>query len=295
MLLRKKASGIDGISNGDLRAAPVALAKHLHPLLVKVAWGSGEPAQHQGGLAAELFKGAGSPHCMDGYRSIMLGSHLAKHHHAFLRSRVLKIAGTLLRSTQFGGIPGRGGDIASLLLHSHMDLWRSRGRTSVYLYLDVKSAYYTLVRELVLPTGACSDRIDGLLARLADHPSTQAGFRALLLGPPLLDPQVYNAHLIDIITDTFRGAWFAMEGSGDIAVARKGTRPGMVLADLLYSIALAPILAKAQDAWRSVGAVEDLDSYSGPFVQAVSGATGEGDGNPTAAVCDNTFADDIVL
>jgi len=111
-----KAAGVDGFSNKIFRFAPWACARLLHPLLVKIAWSGEEPQQHRGGIAVELYKGKGSHLHMEGYRSIMLGSNLAKHHHAFLRARLLQVCSAILRDTQFGGIPGRGTDLASLLL-----------------------------------------------------------------------------------------------------------------------------------------------------------------------------------
>ena len=45
----KKSPGIDGISNAALRAAPSAMARLVHPMLVKVGWGAGEPLQRRGG------------------------------------------------------------------------------------------------------------------------------------------------------------------------------------------------------------------------------------------------------
>ena len=46
----------------------------------------------------------------------MLGSNLVKHHHAYLRARLLDVCSAVLRDAQFGGLPGKGVDLASLLV-----------------------------------------------------------------------------------------------------------------------------------------------------------------------------------
>ena len=66
----------------------------------------------------------------------------------------------------------------------------------------------------------------------------------------------------------------------------------MVLADLLYSMVLAPILQKANEKWIEMGAAPRVDAVVGPFAAAAGLDESE---LPETIACDNTFAYDVVM
>ena len=83
-----KAVGPDGIHPKLETIAPHETARHLHPLLVKIAVTAQEPIIAKGGPYAILGKAnrtAEQARLPEAYRAILLNSRIAKHHHAFLR------------------------------------------------------------------------------------------------------------------------------------------------------------------------------------------------------------------
>ena len=82
------------------------------------------------------------------YRSILLNNRIAQHHHRFLRSRLMVAGARLLRASQCGGLPHKGVDMASLLVRSFDAFAGVARRSTLKVFMDVRTAYYSAVREL---------------------------------------------------------------------------------------------------------------------------------------------------
>ncbi len=93
----RKAAGIDALPDDVYKAAPQALARICHPLLAKKALLSREALVLKSGMARDIYNGRGSPKEMASYRSVLLECPIAKHHHRFMRSRLLTCMGALVR------------------------------------------------------------------------------------------------------------------------------------------------------------------------------------------------------
>ena len=70
-----------------------------------------------------------------------------------------------------------------------------------------------MLRELVVPLGTTEGRKQVLLSKFADNRMLGDAFRALLLDPAMLDPNIYGNHLVEMVAATFRGSWFVLEGA----------------------------------------------------------------------------------
>ena len=81
----------------------------------------------------DSYKSKGPTDLMPSYRSILLNNTIAKHHHRFLRDRALAVFGHLLRPTQRGGLPGKGVDMAPLILRTFAASVKRGGRTAFVL------------------------------------------------------------------------------------------------------------------------------------------------------------------
>ena len=116
-----KAIGPDGIHPMLEVIAPHEIARHLHPLLVQTATYAREPLIAKGGKYAILGKANSTPEQLrlpEAYRAILLNSRIAKHHHAFLRSRLLNLVDSFHTCTQCCDRPGRGTDIAGFTVRT---------------------------------------------------------------------------------------------------------------------------------------------------------------------------------
>ena len=90
----------------------------------------------------------------------MQGSHIVKIHHAFLRGRLLEATKQMLNEFQYGGLPGRGTDLASLQLRSMMSVAKSRNRSLLILFADLKPAFYTIARALLTKIAQTEDQFN---------------------------------------------------------------------------------------------------------------------------------------
>ena len=84
-----RASGFDQVSSALLTKAPLAAARHYHPLLAKVQFTAAEPSEFKGSISHPLLKPDKTPVRAIGYRSISLKNDIAKHHHKYLCRQLL--------------------------------------------------------------------------------------------------------------------------------------------------------------------------------------------------------------
>eukprot|EP00959_Pyramimonas_sp_CCMP1952_P177115 3702134-Pyramimonas_sp.AAC.1 len=86
-----------------------------------------EPLALKGGQAVPVYKtGPGSVIDAD-YRQILLGSHVIKHHNAFLRSMLYRLTEGLIGEVQLGGLKKKGTEHAILLTQSFISTCRMQG------------------------------------------------------------------------------------------------------------------------------------------------------------------------
>ena len=86
-----KAGGTDGLSKQLTKVAPREMARHVHPYLTKAALRCTEALEHKGGLVHNHFKTKGSQRHAASFRIIMLENDIIKHHHRYLRERLLNL------------------------------------------------------------------------------------------------------------------------------------------------------------------------------------------------------------
>ena len=283
-----KAPGLDGITNDMLKGAPQQVARHLHPLLCKMSLGCKEPLMLKGSLATDLYKGRGCKLDMTSYRSIVCSSVLSKHHHKFLRSRLLSVVVHFLRDTQCGGIPSRGVDMASLLLRSFLARTSALKRTALVVFYDVKTAFYAVIRQMLLPVHLSREEYLDVLDSV-DIPLQLLPVLEAAMACPALVPEITSdKQLTAILTDAHMDTWFHVQDANEVAATLKGTRPGDSLADLLFSLLLSPVLAEVQELEVSLGLAFGLSKSTDPLF-----ATQD---DPEEVLCtDVTFADDTAF
>ena len=85
-----KAPSFDQVSNSLLSTAPIAVARHYHPVLAKTQFTVAEPFEFKGSISHPLPKADKTPLRAKSYRSVSLKNDGAKHHHKFLRATLSK-------------------------------------------------------------------------------------------------------------------------------------------------------------------------------------------------------------
>ena len=90
------------------------------------------------------------------------GNNVAKHHYAFLRTRIFDVLSAAALATQYCAKGGRGVDLASLALRAFTGACKFRQRTAIILFADIKSAYYTVCRQMVLAMDTSAQDLDDI-------------------------------------------------------------------------------------------------------------------------------------
>lgn len=108
----------------------------------------------------------------------------------------------------------------------------------------------------------------------------------MLARPSILGRPCSDSHQVHILTDLYPQSWFTVRNFQCVAITRKGTRPGDRLADLLFSVLLAPILVRIQD--------DFVDLAIAPKTSRLEhGCWARGSGPQFEWCTDTTFADDV--
>ena len=224
---------------------------------------------------------------LENNRSILLNNTMAKHHHRFFRSRMLSVCGHVILATQFGGMPRKGVDLASLTLVSTLSALRSLGRTALALFVDVKAAYYSVIRQLLFPIPTTPAELEDIIEN-ATVPIAMVPLLQEILARPALFSAYSSKHLLALLTDIHLDTHFVTEGLETVAATSKGTRPGDPLADAAFNILLAPLLLEVRQAFVQLGVYVTIDSQ-GPNHFCLE------DDPIAAGESDITLADDTVF
>ena len=105
-------------------------------------------------------------HTCSDHRAITLRNHLLKAHHGFLRSQVYPLLHASLHLAQTGGVKGRGTDISNALLRWNLFHLKTIGESAVTFFCDVTAAFYTMIRQLVVPVAYHCDDLNDIIDRI---------------------------------------------------------------------------------------------------------------------------------
>ena len=161
-----KAAGTDAIRPEILAAAPQAMARVFHPIVVKSALCFEEPLAWKGGVRMELFKGKSSILECKSYRDILVSDISGKLYHKALRSRASPILDAMARDTRCGGTSSRGTDFGAHIVRQFLDLGRVRKKSVAILFVDVVGAFASVVRGIVIGGLADASQVAAVCARL---------------------------------------------------------------------------------------------------------------------------------
>ena len=255
-----KAPGLDNLPGELFCAAPQALARFYQPLMAKAILAIRQPIQWRGGLLHDCYKGAGSATDPDSYRSLFVSSVAGKMYHRHLRQRLGNFAADNLADLHLGakkGAPVTLAALSALLLTKYCkaDKW-SYG----LLFLDIKSAYYRVVRELAV--GPLAD--DSTIIRIFQRFGLEAGDLHDLM-QTIKDGGVFaechmSSHLRHLAKDLMHNSWFVTPYSKGNCLSRTvtGSRPGETWADLIFSFIFKRVLESVRQYATDDGALLQL-------------------------------------
>ena len=227
-----------------LKCGGIEMAKVLAPLFVKASWHMREPLTWKGGLLVPLFKGKGSPAEPSAYRSIFLSDVCAKVHHAHVRSELALTWCSDQDLIQMGGKKGCATDVAHHLIHAHLSWSRSRSVSCGILFADLQAAFYSILRSSLFPGEFHDDTICFAMKQLGITPNDWQNIKECVGSDNATNG--LDSHSEGILRDMFSGTHFTMQGLNARTATMRGTRPGDLVADILFNMAFRLVVLDAR-------------------------------------------------
>eukprot|EP00435_Cladocopium_sp_Y103_P007934 s2283_g2.t1 len=234
-----KAPGVDGIKPGVLRAEGSTISDETGQLILKMWLTGQEPVQFKGGLIHSISKKIHSTQ-VSNMRGIMLIDVIGKIAHALLRKRFLPSLMSWRHPLQLGGFPRCSTLFATQYLRSFQERAKWLHMPSAVLFLDVKSAFHCMLRQLLLGNietiPPCLREI--LIAADCDPAAIALEIQRTSMAFDRDVPYCEQRLLRDAHTFT----WFGLaEGEATYRTSR-GSRPGSPLADVAFNAMMVQVL-----------------------------------------------------
>ena len=236
-----KAAGLDGVGPELYRADPALAALRLLPLILKEFSCQQVPVRHQGGLAVAIFKKGSYLDCQN-YRSILLEPILGKCMAKTWRHRLTAALDNIALPMQHGARSGPGVLQNIHALRLRIRLAKAKGKTSVILFLDLKSAFYAAMRALLLESD-CDEAFTQKVFRVFGLPPTAFDdFTDTMASSKALDEAGLPEPYIKMVQATFAKSWFKVDSGSRVQQTYAGTRPRDPSADVLFALTMAKCL-----------------------------------------------------
>ena len=240
---RSKAGGTDGFTSDICVAAPKELASKFFPVMVKMLAMVEEPIQMKGGILVHAFKG-GSHTNPEDHRSLLLSSHLGKAIRRVLRQQIIVPYAASAPETFFSIRAGGNVSLASQALRLYCGGASAQGDSIGILFLDVKAAYYRVIRQLVVGSGGPTS-----LERVMQHFDLGATDLQELLeeahGVPEGKLSNLTQHQELMLEELLSSTWFTAQHRSTGYESLAGSRPGDGLADVVFGFIFKRILRRA--------------------------------------------------
>ena len=241
----QKAPGCDQIASDVCHHLPGAMSRLLYPLLLKEAILLEEPMEHKGGRLIYAFKGKGTTEDPANFRGLMITSVIGKSIRASFREKVLPAYRSYagpghFSARQFGHV-GQ----AAMALRLFAKCAQDNGYSVAMAFLDIKSAYYKVCRELAVGFTGQDNQICFILQHFAmPEDALQELYRLLKTEGGAMTNANCDQYHCDLLTELSCGTWFVVDNSPILTQTLGGTRPGDGLADLLFGFIFAHLLRR---------------------------------------------------
>eukprot|EP00438_Fugacium_kawagutii_P019093 Skav234721 [mRNA] locus=scaffold634:416566:420593:- [translate_table: standard] len=242
-----KAPGADGLGAELLRNDPQLAARRLYPLLLKSCVRCQGVVELTGGWLLPLFKGRGSPHEVSSFRAILLEPTVSRAFSRSLRPSLLTAFDSVAFPLQFGG--SRGFTIQSM--HLQVRLWQATAKAEriscAILFVDIRSAFYGVVRQMLSSALTSEDSLQGLFQKLRLPVSSWLAFRDNVLSGHLLREASGSSLLAQGVESALQHSWFSVPAGTTLMRPLTGSRPGDPNADLLFAFIMTRMLEQIQE------------------------------------------------
>ena len=250
-----KATGLDGLGAEVFQADPVVAAKKLFPLLLKAAVRRQGIMEFAGGWLLPLFKGKGSPQNMAGfgYRAILLESVVSSAFSKAWRPLITEGLARVARPMQWGGRQG----LSIEALHLHVHFWKRNAKkqrkSHAVIFLDIRAAFYSVVKQLVAGTASGMQSLDKVFAKMNLPTSMKEEFLQQTMDINLIKEATGSSLMANNVAAMLGQTWFVIPESKTLQAPMTGSRPGDPSADVLFSLVLAKVIGVIEERAQQVG------------------------------------------
>lgn len=220
---KAKAPGHDGLRSDLCCLAPVEMSKLYFPVLAKMFFQINEPIQSKGGVMIAAFKG-GKQDQIDNFRGLLLSSHTGKALRRTVRQQLqehyARTSPDLHVSIKTGGSVSH----ASHALRAYQSIARQRGWSAGVLFLDVKAAYYRVIRQLAATLSNSDEDICRVLQYFDLPPEHLQDLLQELQRESECKSSDVPPQLESLVAELLSGTWFMTETKQGLCESLAGSR-----------------------------------------------------------------------
>ena len=257
-----KATGPDQIPGEFCNSNPAAVGRQMYSQLLKLILHGQEALGHKHGRLTTLWKGKGPHRDASSYRSILISSHVGKALHRTLRVHQSDLYEAFLQAQQVGGRRKVPVTIGLHMVRSFIRWQKQQHRSSSVIFLDLKEAFYRIVRPLVVDTPMTDEALATMAARLGLSSSTLHDLHALLRHDNASQSAHLPWHAQKYLTALHTDTNFSFAGQTDVCRTAIGTRPGDAFADVVFGYAWARVLASLEKTMGEQNLTESVPSLT---------------------------------
>ena len=248
----RKATGPDGLCGEIFHAFPVECADALQSLAVKIYCHNMEPISAKGGTLVRAWKKKGDVREPSSYRGLLISNHISKILHSVCRKTILPFYEASALPLQIGGVRRARVTFAGQHIRAFMSWARRAAFPAAVLFLDVKTAFYRIVRPLIARSPHLYDQLTGIIERFNLPASALQQLVALLDQPSAMKAAGVPTSLEHLIGELHESTWFEVPNLPTLTATEAGTRPGDPLADICFNFVFTSVLNRLR------GHLEDL-------------------------------------
>ena len=154
-----KATGHDGLPGDVLHVAAAEVAYMIGTLFLKQSLTRSESLQFKGGRLVTAYKRRGDPGLCSNHRALLVSSSLGKSFHTLYRKRVVPFLNSSASDLQFTAHHKPSISIAAHAVRLYQTWCHKRKRSSFYLFVDIREAFYRVLRQQAIDATFQDDHV----------------------------------------------------------------------------------------------------------------------------------------
>lgn len=286
-----KARGPDGVPGSLFHFFPAQTALSMYPMILKMLCYAEEPVGFKGGNLVHLYKGKGSPDLPENRRGILISNHASKVAHGAARRQFTAVLEHQMLPMQLGGRRNKSVQQSAHMLRMFLGACKRQKLSSGVIFLDIQTAYYKVIRELVAAAPTPIEILYDLVNTFKLPSIALQQLEEILQNGQSISAQSGMApHMESLLSELHQDTWFTTPGIETITHTRVGTRPGSCFADVFFNFLFAHVLREVQTLLTDRGILTEIQwgGRRGLYMDAE-------DTSCTATIAETVWADDLAL